>query len=73
MRVAIHECRVEPHHAQQVDDPWRARVSVGEVVGPEGLGQYFADRLAWVERGIRVLEDHLEAPSLAPQRGAAQG
>ena len=30
-----------------------------EVVGDDGLGDDLADRHAWVERGVRILKDHL--------------
>ncbi len=59
MRVAVGEVRVEPDRLQQLLHALVAVAAIDEVMDLHRLGDDRADRHARVERGVRVLEDHL--------------
>ncbi len=63
-RVPVVVLRVQPHPSQEVLDALLL-LALGEVVHLQRRLDDGAHRLAWVERAIGVLEDHLQ---LAPER-----
>ena len=66
VRVAVVVLRVEPDRVHQLlDRPLALALARLELVDRERLADDRADRLARVQRRVRVLEDHLH---LAPQR-----
>ena len=60
VRVAVDEARVQADQRQQLLHPRAHRLPPSpQVVDLDRLGDDVADRHARVERGVRVLEDHL--------------
>ena len=73
--VTIDVLGVEPHQVEQLLDPFAALVAWHDVgVDEERLTDDVTDRLAWIQRGVRVLEDDLDvAAQLAHLRTLGVG
>ena len=68
VREAELEVRAEPDEVKQFGG---AALGVGDAVDLHRLGDLLADDVAWVERSVGVLEDHLgEAGELLALEGA---
>jgi hypothetical protein len=72
MRVALHERRVQADQLERLADQPTAGAARLHIVHFERRQQRGADRMARVERGARVLEDHLHAATHRPQLTAAE-
>ena len=66
MRLAPENVATDPDPAQQFDHPLLPFGRVQLRVDPQGFAHDFKDALTRVERGIRVLEDHLHSLAFAP-------
>src|SRR6185312_2196234 len=68
MRIAVAESRIESHRNERRLD---ARGPVANAVDEERLGKRAGDRMARVERAVRILEDELQPgpPRARSQRG----
>ena len=61
MRIALGGALAQAHHVEQVgDDAARLRLAVGQPVEADGLGDDVQHAHARIQRGIRILEDHLD-------------
>jgi hypothetical protein len=61
--------RVKAHGRQQLTDPvWPAR----DLVYAQRLTDDFSDREPWIERGVGILEHHLQVPPQWPQPAIIQ-
>ena len=67
MGIAIDKVRVQTHHLQQFLHPLSLLLALGDVVDFQWFTDNAAHGHAGVERGIRVLEDHLHVPAHVPQ------
>ena len=61
----------EPDHVHHPADPLAALRTVADAVDAQALGDAVADRGAWVERRVRVLEDDLHPPPVGLERRPA--
>ena len=68
MRIAVAVLGLQPDPVEQLGDPPLDPAPLAPAVDQQRLADDLADRHARVERGVRVLEDHLH---LAAQRRAA--
>ena len=74
VREAAHVLRAQPDPAQQIGHPLLALPAVRHAVDQQRLADEVEQRHARIERGERVLEDHLHlAPQRAQLRGRAAG
>src|SRR5579884_1161654 len=71
VRVAVGEIGVKAAQAQQLLHARVLGFALGQLVDLQRLGHDAAHRHAWVERGVRVLEDHLHTAAHAAQALAA--
>ena len=67
VRIALDEGGIETDQVEQLGHASLAGLALGEVVDAQRLGEDLADRLPWVQARVRVLEDHLEAPTPASE------
>ena len=73
MRIAALEARIEPDAQQQLVDVGRQLRARHEAVHERGLADDGFDAGAGIERGIRVLEDHLHGQACCPRLRAVEG
>ena len=67
MRVAVDERAVEVHLVEEITDPLVALLAGHVEVLLERLPDVVGNRRPWVERRVRVLEDHLTGAAQRPQ------
>jgi hypothetical protein len=65
VREAVQIGGRQVHQLQQLGDAGVASARIGHAIHQQRLANDFGDRHTWIERGERVLEDHLH---LSPQR-----
>ena len=70
--VAVEGVRGQADQGHQLLAAAFQRLALGQAVEDEELGQHRADGQAWVERGVRVLEDELDGPVLLTGAAGAQ-
>ena len=69
MRILLHEARLQPNTPHQPGHACRNFRCGADAVHEHGLGQRGKDRHPRIERGIRILKDHLQFASRRPQSG----
>src|ERR1700712_2449423 len=67
MRVTVVVLRVEPNELEQLLNASQALVRRDELVNRERRTNNLSDRLPRGERGVRVLEDHLDVAAQRPE------
>jgi len=74
VRIAIGVLRQEPDAMAELAHALATAARAGDdAVHGERLGQDLADRHPRIQRGVRILEDHLHPPAHRPQLGGLQG
>src|SRR5260221_275814 len=72
VRIAVREVWVETDDLQELLHALGLRLAAREVMHLERLADDVADGHAWVQRRVRVLEDHLHPAAHLPHRLAAE-
>ncbi len=72
VREAVDVLRGEPDHLEQLPDLLANLVAASVAVDLERVGDDLPDALAWIERRVRVLEDHLQLAPVGTKLGARQ-
>ncbi len=67
VRIAVERTGIEADHPQQITRALHRDLGIG-AAGDRAIGDDLADPAARIERGERVLEDHLDAVALRAQR-----
>ena len=65
--------RLQPHALQQPGDPLARRLPVQQAMHPQRLHNRIADRLARIERGVRILKNKLNIAPQGLQLAAGEG
>ena len=73
VRVALGGVGIQPDGPQQLDDRFAPAGAVADAVNDQRLGDDGADLQARVERGERILEDHLHLAAHGAQRPLVEG
>src|SRR6516225_5673896 len=72
MRVAFERFGAQAHLQGELGDPLLQLAAAGDTVVDERLADDVVDFEAWVERGVRVLEDDLQLAPIGPHLTAGQ-